>query len=94
MFSYKWYRDIKRSKNLKPDNICLLKYDGKIKEKYHYYHVQAIKPDKNCVVRTLEAAIRPKMSGGTVPPFQNKVPGVMTVGIQGLVLIVPMEELI
>ena len=62
--------------------------------KYHYCHVETVKPDQHCVVKTLEVAIRPRMNGETALPYHSRVPEVMTVGIQRLVLIVPVEEVV
>ena len=90
---YQKYKDAKRHENLRPGDVCLLKYEGKIQGKYRYCRVVSVHPDEHGVVRTVEVSLRPRNRGEKSLPYRSKPVEVMTVGVQRLVLIVPNEEI-
>ena len=44
-------KEVEQHENLQPGDICLLKYDNKIKETYHLCRVIEVKPGEDCLVK-------------------------------------------
>ena len=82
-----------RDNNLRVGDVCLLKYENKIKADYRYCRVESVFPDDQGVVRTVNVKMRPRDNRDKALPYKAKAPVVMNVGVQRLVLIVPTEDI-
>ena len=87
------YKESKRHNNLRVGDVCLLKYENKIKADYRYCRVESVFPDDQGVVRTVNVKMRPRDNRDKALPYKAKAPVVMNVGVQRLVLIVPAEDI-
>lgn len=87
------YKESKRHNNLRVGDVCLLKYENKIKADYKYCRVESVFPDDQGVVRTVNVKMRPRDNRDKALPYKAKAPVVMNVGVQRLVLIVPAEDI-
>ena len=86
------YKKAKRHTNLEVGDICLLRYDGRIKDTYRMCRIAAVKEDEHGVVRTVEVQMRPRDSRDALLPYRSKQPILQQTGVQRLVLIVPAEQ--
>ena len=87
------YKESKRHSNLRVGDVCLLKYENKIKSDYRYCRVESVFPDDQGVIRTVNVKLRPRDKRDKALPYKAKAPVIMNVGVQRLVLIVPEEEI-
>ena len=85
------YKAAKRHLNLRVGDVCLLKYDGKIRGTYRLCRITEIYPDDHGVVRTLMIAYRPKKKETSLP-YVPRTLDTMVVGVQRLVLIQAEED--
>ena len=85
LLPYQSYRDSKRCQNLEVGDVCLLKYENKIKASYRYCKVVETFKEEG-IVRT----VRIKLGGRELKHFRCKD---MTVGVQRLVLVTPVESI-
>ena len=82
------------NRNLKPDDIVLLKYDSKYSQaRYRLARVMQTFPDHHGVVRTVEIAVRDRRGLQNEPIKKCRTAkDLMRVGVQRLVVILPKEE--
>ena len=90
---YQRYKDAKRHRNICVGDVCLLCYDGKIKDTYRICRVVETKKDDQGVVRTVKVQLRPQDVREKLLPYKSKTPCIQETGVQRLVLIVPAKEL-
>ena len=83
----------KRHINLRVGDVCLIKYENKIKADYRYCRIVNIFPDEEGVVRTVEVKLRPRDQRDKALPYKAKAPVKMIVGVQRLVLVTPQEDI-
>ena len=83
----------KRHINLRVGDVCLIKYENKIKADYRYCRIAEIFPDEEGVVRTVNVKLRPRDKRDNSLPYKYKAPVMMKVAVQRLVLIVPSENI-
>ena len=87
------YKAAKRHVNLRVGDVCLLKYENKIKSDYRYCRISEVFPDEEGVVRTVNVKLRPRDKRDNNMPYKYKAPVIMEVGVQRLVLIVANEDI-
>ena len=92
LLPYQRYKDSKRHRDLQVDDVCLLKYDGKVRGTYRLCRVVKLFPDEHDVVRTVEVELRPRRKQEPSLPYQPRPMDKMQVGVQRLVLIVAHED--
>ena len=92
LLPYQHYKDARRHNNLRPGDICLIKYDGKIVASYRLCRVRTVLPDNHGVVRDVEVEMRKRDAREPILPYQHKEPLIMQVGVQRLVLITAVED--
>ena len=85
---YPTHKAAHKVKNLAKGDVCMLRYDGKIKSSYRLCRVGNVWPDEIGVVRTVEVTFREKGKIGKTGKTERLV-----VGVQRLVLIQEQEEL-
>ena len=79
--------------NLSVGDVCLLKYSSKFATPtFCLCRVKAVAPDQGGLVRTCEVALRPRRAGESGSrEYQHKEPTILTVGVQRLAVLLPME---
>ena len=87
------YKVAKRHVNLRVGDVCLLKYENKVKSEYRYCRISEVFPDGEGVVRTVSVRLRPRDKRDNKLPYKYKAPVTMVVGVQRLVLIVASEDI-
>ena len=87
----KW-KDSKRHNNLQVRDVCLIKYDSKVKGTYRLCRVHEVRPDADGVVRSVSVQLRPRDRREPSLPYKPKTPMIMETGVQRLVMICPQEE--
>ena len=85
LIPYQSYRDSRRHTNLQPGDICLIRYDSKIKATFRYCRVLEVFDHDNNVLRNVR--VRIGVRGSQVKPKE------MMVGVQRLTLVTPNEKL-
>ena len=93
LIPYQRYKDAKRHENLKVGDVCLLRYDSMVKDKYRLCRVAEVYPDGEGVVRTVDVHLRPQDSREPLLPYRPKPLTVLKTGVQRLVLIQAAEDL-
>ena len=93
LLPYQRYKDAKRHKNLEVGDVCLLAYSGKIGECVRYCRVDATHPDEDEVVRNVTVSLRSRDAREKLLVYRSRKPVKMTVGVQRLVLLCPVEEI-
>ena len=82
-----------RHRNVCIGDIVLLRYEAKfLKDRYRLARVTNVHPDNSGVVRTVTVGIRPRDRREELLPYKAKPLVQFAVGIQRLVVILPMEE--
>ena len=69
---YQCYKDAKRHTNIGVGDVCLLRYDGRIKDTYRMCRVISVKSDKSGIVRTADVQLRPRDSREALLPYKPK----------------------
>ena len=87
------YKDAKRNDNLKPGDICLLKYDSKVRARYKLCRVSEVFPHDDDIVRTVKVKFRPNQKNENPLPYIPKKLVELEVAVQRLVLIQAVEDL-
>ena len=78
---------------MKTGDICLLKYEGKVEDKYRYCRIDATHEDEDGVVRIVTISLRRRDAREKILPYKPKEPTKIDVGVQRLVLICPVEDI-
>ena len=92
MLPFHSYKVAKRHVNLRVGDVCLLKYENKVKSDYRYCMITEVFPDGEGAVRTVKVKLRPRDKRDQNLPYKHKSPVIMEVGVQRLVLIVAAED--
>ena len=92
LIAYPNYKAAKRHKNLQVGDVCLLKYDGKIRGTFRLCQVIEVWKDDQGLVRTVQVGYRPRRKEESLPYKAVKLE-VLKVGVQRLVLILAKEDL-
>ena len=85
------YKDAARHENLGAGDVCLLKFDSKVKPEYRLCKVLEVKPDQEGLVRTVVVGFRPRDRRDQTLPYVGKELQKLEVGVKRLVLIQPSE---
>ena len=86
----KWNQE---HRSVQEGDVVLLRYDSKVsKARYRLARVVQAHPDKCGVVRTVTIKLRPRHIREKVLPYKAKQMTEFPVGVQRLVVIVPVEE--
>ena len=88
------YNSLKESRcheNLRRGDICLLKFEGKMKADYRLCKVVNIKPAEDGLVGTVTVATRPRKKTEPADTCRGAL-HYLDVGVKRLVLIVPAQE--
>ena len=93
LLPYQRFKDASRQKNLQVGDVCLVKYDNKVKATYRLCFVKKVFLSNGGVVRTGEVGYRPRQLCGPDRATKRAPLEILPVGVQRLVLICPAEEL-
>ena len=93
LLPYNGYKDVKRHRDLRVGDTCLLRYDNTFGGVYRLSRVVETYPDQTGVVRTLQIQYHPKDKRDSSLPYRGKNLDSMKVGVQRLVLIIAVEEI-
>ena len=93
LLPFRRYKDSQRHRNFQWGDVCFLKYDSKVQPSYRLCRVEHVIADETGDVRTVEVALRPRNKKEKLLPYKSKKPTIITVGVQRLALLVPVEEL-
>merc|ERR1711867_140007 len=88
LLPYYKYKDTKRHKNLRVDDICLIKYETKVASTYRLCPVSKLLPSDDGLVRTVEVQLGNKKLTKKNLPVKDLV-----TAVQRLVLLVPASKL-
>ena len=89
MLLFQKWKDSQRHKNLQVGNVCLIKYNSKVKGTYRLCCVHEVGPDADGVVGTVSVQLRPRDRHEPSLPYKPKI---METGVQRLVMICPKEQ--
>ena len=92
MLPFQKWKDSQRHKNLQVGDVCLIKYDSKVKGTYCLCHVREVCPDADGVVCTVSVQLRPRDRCEPSLPYKPMMPMITETGVQRLVMICPKEE--
>ena len=84
-------KESQHHENFREGDICLLKFEGKMKADYRLCKVFVIKPSEDGLVRTATVATRPRKKTEPADTCRGKL-HYLNVGVKRLVLIVPTQE--
>ena len=90
---YQRYKDTERHDNLRVEDICLLKYDNKVKATYCLCIIREIFHSNGGVVCNVTVGYRPRKLCGGSKKYKPSPLEIIPVGVQRMVLICPAEEL-
>ena len=82
LLPFRRYKDTKRLRNFQVDDVCFLKYDGKVQPSYRLCKVVNILPSDEFntaggrVIRTLEVALNARSKCDKLLPYKAKQPEV------------------
>ena len=93
LLPYNKYKDTKRNSNLKEGDVCLLKYDSKVKARYKLCIVSVILPHDDGTVRTVRVKYRASQKKEDALPYIPRPLTELEVAVQRLVLIQAVEDL-
>lgn len=85
---YQSYIDAKRHQNIEQGDVCLLRYDGKVRSNYRLCRVVEVKVSEDGLVRTARVQVRSRHKSDPTLPYKPRVPQFLEIGVQRLVLIV------
>ena len=92
LIPYNSLKESQRHENLREGDVCLLKFEGKIKADYRLCKVTKIKPRDDGLVRTVTVATRSRKK--TEPTDVCRGPMYyLDIGVKRLILIMPKEEI-
>ena len=86
------YKESRRHENLKTRDVCLLKFNGKIRGLDRLCKVKAVQVDAAGLTRTVTIQMRPRDKREKVLPYKAKPLTEMEVGVKRLCLIHPVED--
>ena len=89
---YKSYKDARQHEYLQQGDVCLLKFEGKIRADYRLCHVVELKSNTADLVRTVKINIRPRHKRDAALPYKSKVLQEIDVSVKRLCLIHPVED--
>ena len=92
MLPYSKYRDSKRHRNIRVNDICQLYYNNTFKPEYRLCRVVKTHPDMHGDVRTVDVQTYKRDVRDKKKPYRYKEPDIQTVGVQRLCLVLPVEE--
>ena len=83
-----------KTRNLRVGDVCLLKYASRFsRPAYRLCRVKEVLPDDEGTVRSCRVQMRPKRQGeDSEPSYRPKELSTLIVGVQRLVVILPVEE--
>ena len=88
MIPFNTLKESKKHENLKPGDICLLKFEGKVRAEYRLCRIVEVIPGDDGLVRTVKIAIRPRKKAEPRDRCKGGL-NYFDVGVKRLVLIVP-----
>ena len=94
LLPFQRFRDARRQDNLQVGDVCLLKYDSKVKANYRLCRISEVLPDVHNVVRTVRVKLPARDTRDKLLPYKSKAPVILETGVQRLCLICPKEDIL